>query len=151
MPTDSIPTYEAFQSAFHIEDLAAQLAGNLQTGLNVCYECCDRHAQTGKVALFWEGKDGRSATYTFADLQTLSARFANFLREQGIGPGDRVAGMLPRTPALLVAVLGTLRAGAIYQTLFTAFGPKAIEYRLERSKARLIVTRPFSPERGLHR
>jgi len=140
MSTDSIPTYEAVRSAFHIEDLAADLAGNLQTGLNVCYECCDRHAHTDKVALCWEGTDGRSATYTFADLQTLSARFANFLHGQGIGPGDRVAGMLPRTPALLVAVLGTLRAGAIYQTLFTAFGPKAIEYRLERSQARLIVT-----------
>ena len=35
---------------------------------------------------------------------------------------------------------GTWRAGAVYQTLFTAFGPKAIEYRLERSGAKLVVT-----------
>jgi acetyl-CoA synthetase len=62
------------------------------------------------------------------------------LREQGIGPGDRVAVLLPRIPELLVAALGTWRAGAVYQTLFTAFGPKAIEYRLERSGARLVVT-----------
>jgi len=123
-----------------MEDLTSQFAGNLQTGLNVCYECCDRYAGTNKPALFWESKDGRSAVYTFDELQVLSARFANFLREQGIGPGDRVAALLPRIPELLVVALGTWRAGAVYQTLFTAFGPKAIEYRLERSGTRLVVT-----------
>ncbi|MBI4463169.1 MAG: AMP-binding protein [Acidobacteria bacterium] len=140
MPADSISSYEAFRSAFQMEDVATLLSGSLETGLNACYECCDRHAATGKIALFWEGKEGRSETYTFADLQALSARFANFLLSQGIQPGDCVAGLLPRTPALLVVALGTWRAGAIYQTLFTAFGPKAIEYRLARSGARLIVT-----------
>src|SRR5262245_20188865 len=140
MSADPIPTYEAFRSTFRIEELATQLSGDLLTGLNACYECCDRHAASGKTALFWEGKDGRSETYTFADLQALSARFANLLHKQGVRPGDVVAGLLPRTPALLIVALGTWRLGAIYQTLFTAFGPKAIEYRLERSGARLIVT-----------
>ena len=51
-----------------------------------------------------------------------------------------MAGLLPRTPELLVVALGTWRAGAVYQALFTAFGPKAIEYRLEHGQARLIVT-----------
>src|SRR5262245_33552044 len=140
MSADPIPTYEAFRSTFRIEELATQLSGNLLTGVNACYECCDRHAASGKTALFWEGKDGRSETYTFAELQALSAQFANLLHEQGVRPDDVVAGLLPRTPALLVVALGTWRLGAIYQTLFTAFGPTAIEYRLERSGARLIVT-----------
>jgi hypothetical protein len=39
----------------------AALAGNLQA-LNACVECCDRHALPGRIALFWEGKDGQSAT-----------------------------------------------------------------------------------------
>lgn len=140
MSADFIPNYQAVRSAFRIEDLARQLSGNLRTGFNACDECCSRHAASGNVALFWEGKDGRSATYTFSDLRALSAQFANFLHERGIRPGDCVAGLLPRTPALLVVALGTWCAGAIYQTLFTAFGPKAIGYRLERSGARLIVT-----------
>lgn len=132
--------YDEFLSTFHVEDLAARFVGDFETGLNACYECCDRHAGSNKVALHWEDKDGRSSTYTFDELQALSARFANFLREQGIGPGDRVAALLPRIPELVVVVLGTWRAGAVYQTLFTAFGPKAIEYRLERSGAKLVVT-----------
>src|SRR3546814_16166683 len=58
----------------------------------------------------------------------------------GVRPGERVAGLLPRTPDLLTVLLGTLRAGAVYQPVFTAFGPKAIETRLSASSPRLVVT-----------
>lgn len=71
----------------------AALAGNLQA-LNACVECCDRHALPGRIALFWEGKDGQSATYTFTQLQEQAARFANFLQAQGVKRGDKVAGLL---------------------------------------------------------
>ncbi|NLT87756.1 MAG: AMP-binding protein [Pseudomonas lactis] len=117
----------------------AALAGNLQA-LNACVECCDRHALPGRIALFWEGKDGRSATSTFTELQEQAARFANFLLAQGVKRGDKVAGLLPRTAELLVVVLATWRIGAVYQPLFTAFGPKAIEHRLNSSGAALVVT-----------
>lgn len=70
----------------------------------------------------------------------LSARVANLLVEQGVQPGDVVVGMLPRTPELVATILGTWRAGAVYQPLFTAFGPKAIEHRLRMSHARVVVT-----------
>ncbi|WQG57871.1 AMP-binding protein [Pseudomonas sp. RTB3] len=117
----------------------AALAGNLQA-LNACVECCDRHVLPGRIALFWEGRDGRSATVTFSDLQDQAARFANFLLAQGVRRGDKVAGLLPRTAELLIVVLGTWRVGAVYQPMFTAFGPKAIEHRLHCSGAALVVT-----------
>ncbi|MEX6504275.1 acyl-CoA synthetase [Pseudomonas zhanjiangensis] len=117
---------------------AATLAGSLDA-LNACVECCDRHADSGRVALFWEGRDGDSATWTFAQLQQASARFANYLHSRGVRPGDRVAGLLPRTPELLVTILGTWRLGAVYQPLFTAFGPKAIEHRIATAGTRLLV------------
>src|SRR4051794_17940619 len=108
------PTYEELLSTFRVDELAGELSGSIEGSLNVCYECCDRHATQGKIALYWQSKDGRSATYTFAELQALSARFANFLYEQGIRPGDRVAGLLPRIPELLVVILGVWRCGAVY-------------------------------------
>ena len=125
---------------FRLAEIAALLDGDLATGLNVCVECCDRHVAAGGIALDWESADGRRATYTFAQMKELSARFANLITAQGIKPGDVVAGMLPRTPELLITILGTWRAGAVYQPLFTAFGPKAIEHRLKTSGARLVVT-----------
>ncbi|WP_207282213.1 AMP-binding protein [Pseudomonas sp. FW300-N2F2] len=117
----------------------AALHGSLEA-LNACVECCDRHALPGRIALFWEGRDGSEATWTYRDLQDNAARFANFLRAQGVGKGDKVAGLLPRTAELLIVVLATWRIGAVYQPLFTAFGPKAIEHRLGSSGARIVVT-----------
>ena len=136
----SLVDYDDFIAQFRAEDVAAHLAGDLETGLNVCYECVDRHARGDRVALYWEGQDGHSSNLTFAELQDQAARFANFLQAQGIQPGDRVACMLPRIPELMVIAMGVWRAGAVYVPLFTAFGPKAIDYRLARSEAHLIVT-----------
>lgn len=132
--------YHDAQRAFdYLHTADAVLAGNLGA-LNACVECCDRHAAEGGVALYWERHDGACAQYTFADLQQRAARLANVLKAQGVGPGDRVAGLLPRTVELLVTVLATWRLGAVYQPLFTAFGPKAIEHRLHSSGARVVVT-----------
>lgn len=135
--------YGAAARTFNYQHAAdAALAGSL-TALNACVECCDRHVgDDERTALYWEGRDGQALSYSFNHLQAGAARFANVLKAQGVGPGDRVAGLLPRTVELLITVLATWRLGAVYQPLFTAFGPKAIEHRLHSSAARVVVTDP---------
>ena len=127
-----------------VPELARQvLHGSLADGINAAIECCDRWSEDGRVALHWIGRDFAQETVTFAELRDRSARFAGLLRARGIGPGDVVGGLLPRIPELLVVVLGTWRAGAMYQPLFTAFGPAAIASRVTSaggSQAKLIVT-----------
>jgi acetyl-CoA synthetase len=119
------------------------LQGSLSAGLNACVECCDRWAHGGAVALEWYGATGSRKTVTFEQMRDDSARFANYLKSRGIGAGDVVAGLLPRVPDLFTVVLGAWRIGALYQPLFTAFGPAAVESRVTTaggSKAKLIVT-----------
>jgi acetyl-CoA synthetase len=108
------------------------LQGSLTNGLNAAIECCDRWADDGRVALHWINKDFAEKTVTFGSLGDQSAQFANLLRSRSIGPGDVVGGLLPRIPELLVVALGAWRIGAIYQPLFTAFGPAAIAGRSPR-------------------
>ena len=140
-------TMRDYQSAyrnFSVASLERQvLQGSLDGGVNVCVECCDRWADSGRVALNWAGRNFSQETVTFADLQRNAARFANLLGSRGISRGDVVATLLPRIPELLTVILGTWRAGAIYQPLFTAFGPVAIGQRVTgsgSSQAKLIVT-----------
>ena len=135
---DYVSEYETFR----LEEAEALLAGNLASGINACVECCDRYVGEGRVALRCLSIDETLTTYTFEDLQALSARAANVFRAEGVGPGDVVAGLLPRTVELVAAILGAWRLGAVYQPLFTAFGPKAIEHRLKLSGAKLVVTNP---------
>ncbi|WOD28947.1 AMP-binding protein [Alloalcanivorax xenomutans] len=132
--------YNEAVDQFDIQQVAkAALSGSLES-LNACVECCDRHALPGRIALFWEGADGDSATYTFSELRDQASRFAAFLANQGVGAGDCVAGLLPRRVELLITVLATWRLGAVYQPLFTAFGPKAIDHRLQTAGTRVVVT-----------
>ncbi len=132
--------YQSFYDNFTPAVIEEQLIGSLKEGFNVCEEICDRWADGDRVGLSYEGITRPASQHTYAELKEKSARFANFLNSQGIGKGDRVAALLPRTPELMVVILGTLRAGAVYQPLFTAFGPGAIEYRLGTAKTKLVIT-----------
>lgn len=130
---------EAVQG-FHFDQVASALLAGSTDALNACFECCDRHVGSDKVALYWENKDGEKQQYSFAELQRRASQFANFLKAKGVKKGDRVSGLLPRTPELLITILGTWRIGAVYQPLFTAFGPKAIEHRLNLAQSQWVVT-----------
>jgi acyl-coenzyme A synthetase/AMP-(fatty) acid ligase len=41
----------------------------------------------------------------------------------------------------IVTIFAAWRIGAVYQPLFTAFGPKAIEHRIQLAQSKLVVTK----------
>lgn len=131
--------FEASKNFDFEATVQAAISGNL-SAMNACYECCDRHAHNDAIALVQENADGSSSRHTYAELRDQSAQFAHYLASQGVQVGDIVAGLLPRGQALIVTILGSWRLGAVYQPLFTAFGPKAIEHRVQTAGARLVVT-----------
>ncbi|WP_180082589.1 AMP-binding protein [Acinetobacter sp. YH12201] len=130
---------QAYQE-FNFDDfLAEQLVGTAES-VNAYVECCERYLGLNKTALIWEGKNGESAEWTFEQLAEASGKLANYFSSIGLKEGDCIAGLLPRTPELLITILATWRMGAIYQPLFTAFESKAIEHRINTAKTQLIVT-----------
>ncbi|HEY3176427.1 MAG TPA: acetate--CoA ligase [Candidatus Polarisedimenticolia bacterium] len=146
----NLADYEAVRRSFTWDALRGELDGLPGGGLNIAYECIDRHTKTAranKTALQWEGKNGDSETYTFSDLKNLSDRFAQVLRGLGVKKADRVFVFLDRVPELYVTVFGTLKAGAVIGPLFSAFGPDAIRDRLADSGAVALVTSPSLIER----
>lgn len=132
--------YQEAAQEFDLNKAAAQLLSGSLDALNACYECCDRHAASDKVAIYWQGIDGRKEQYTFKQLQRRASQFANYLKSQGVQAGDRVSGLLPRTAELVITILAAWRIGAVYQPLFTAFGPKAIEHRVQLAQSKFVVT-----------
>lgn len=112
--------------------------------VNMVYEAIDKHVAEGrgeKIALFYT--DGvRDEQYTYSQLQYLSCKFANGLREMGITRGDRVFIFMPRSPELFISLLGIVRLGAIAGPLFEAFMEEAVRDRLLDSGAVAVVTTP---------
>ncbi|MBX3567517.1 MAG: acyl-CoA synthetase [Rhizobiaceae bacterium] len=133
-------SYTERMARFRLDDVLAEVLGTTGGDLNACVLCCDRHCGNGKIALRFVSAAGDLTTYTFDDLRRMSIRGAHMLTRAGVKAGDVVAGLLPRIPELVAMILATWRIGAVYQPLFTAFGPKAIEHRFDTANTRFVVT-----------
>ena len=144
------PSYREAVDAFHWHDVRAALGWRDAGNVSLATAIVDRHVAREAPALIWIGKDGSEARVSYHQLSEASSRFANALRRHGVKPGDRVAGLMPRVVEALIALIGTLKAGAVYVPIFTGFGPEAIRFRLRHSRASLLVThhdvRPQVPE-----
>ena len=142
-PAPNLGNYEAVWAEFSWDAVRAELAGLPGGGLNIAYEALDRHLAAGRGdhrALRWIGKDNRICDFTFADLAAASNRFANLLKQLGIGRGDRVFCLASRLPELYIAALGTLKNGSVFSPLFSAFGPEPVRARMEIGDGRALVT-----------
>ncbi len=112
-------------------------------GLNIAHEAVDRHAlepEADRVALRWLGRSGERRDITYRELRLLTNRFANVLRELGIGKGDRVFVLAGRIPELYIACLGALKNGSVFAPLFSAFGPEPIAARIGPGEDKVLVT-----------
>jgi len=133
-------TLEQAYQDFDLQQVIQQQLVGTPEAVNAYVECCERHTGSNRIALYWQGKDGQQAEYSFDQLAQASGQLANYFKSLNIQPGDCVAGLMPRTVELLITILATWRIGAVYQPLFTAFESKAIEHRLTTANTRLVVT-----------
>ncbi len=139
--TPNLVDYDAACRTFSWAAALRDLDGLPGGGLNIAHEAVDRHAaRTGeKVALRFLGERGRREL-RYRELRDATNRFANLLGSLGVAKGERVFALCGRIPELYVAALGTLKAGAVFCPLFSAFGPEPIEARLTLGDGRVLVT-----------
>ncbi|MGW1991933.1 amino acid adenylation domain-containing protein [Embleya sp. NPDC001921] len=83
--------------------------------------------------------DGES---TYRELNARANRLAHALIARGIGPEDIVALVLPRSVDLVVAILGTLKAGAAYLLVDPGSSAARIRSMLDDARPALVVDHP---------
>ncbi|MDQ2629357.1 MAG: AMP-binding protein, partial [Actinomycetota bacterium] len=111
--------------------------------LNASYNCLDRHVEAGngdRVAYHWRGEEGEERDITYADLHRDVQRFANALKDLGVGKADVVGIYLPMIPEVVVAMLACARIGAIHNVVFGGFSAESVRERMEFSEAKALVT-----------
>jgi len=122
------------------DEMRAHFRWDIPERFNIAEACCDAWAAEApdRVAVF-DASDGDRA-WSYGALKDASDRLASVLAGLGVGPGDRVAVLLPQAPAVLIAHFAGLKLGAVMLPLFTLFGPDALEFRLSDSGTKVVVT-----------
>ena len=111
---------------------------NAAANANLFSRLFDGLNDTGRLAI--EKADGTRISY--GDLIAQSGRVANVLVARGVKPGDRVAAQTEKSVEALVLYLATVRAGAVYLPLNTAYTLNELDYFIGDAEPALIVCDP---------
>lgn len=101
---------------------------------NIGAACMDVHAPESPAIVVDRGDDPPEIT-TFGELGQRARRVITFLRERGVGEGDRVAVMCAQSAETAVAHMAAYLMGAIAVPLSVKFGPEAALFRMGDSGA----------------
>src|SRR6202167_1359451 len=91
-----------------------------------------------------ETVDGKHISY--GDLIARAGQIANVLVDRGVKPGDRVAAQTEKSVTGLVLYLATVRAGAVYLPLNTAYTLNELDYFITDAEPSLVVCDPAKAE-----
>ena len=135
--------YESARRRFNWSDARRALTGASDPHLNIAHEAVDRQVEQGRtdqIAARFLDRDWQRVDVTYGDLQRHANQFANVLRSLGIARGAAIATLLGRVPELFSTALGTVKAGNVFCSLFSAFGPEPVKTRLQLGHVQLLVT-----------
>ena len=88
-----------------------------------------------KMAVFAGGRN-----LSYAELKSESDSVASYLLSKGIKPGDFVAVLAHRSPETIYAMLGVLKAGAVYLPMDPAYPVDRLNFMLRDSGAKIVIT-----------
>ncbi|WP_374668270.1 acetate--CoA ligase [Ramlibacter sp.] len=119
--------------------------------LNASANCLDKHIGTpveNKTAIHFEADDGQVTSVTYKELLARVSQFANALKAQGIGKGDRVIIYMPMTIEGVVAMQACARIGATHSVVFGGFSAKSLHERIIDAGAVAVVTANYQMRGG---
>lgn len=112
--------------------------------LSLCYNAVDRHVDEGfgqQPAIIWDSPiTNRKDTLSYATLQDEVSRLAGVLSRLGVGKGDRVLIYMSMIPQAVVAMLATIRLGAVHSVVFGGFAAKELSTRIRHAEPKVIIS-----------
>ena len=93
-----------------------------------------------KIAMVWTNQQGDEKFFTFRDISKRSNEIVNMMIKYKIGKGDRVLIMLHRVPEWWFMIVALIKMGVVYIPAPTMLTPKDLEYRINVSEAKMVIT-----------
>jgi len=112
--------------------------------MNITENILDRHLfiMGDEPAIIWEPNEpgDPSVTLTYRELYEKTCQFANAMKAQGVGKGDRVIIYMPMVPEAAVAMLACARIGAVHSIVFAGFSSSSLADRINDCDAKMVLT-----------
>jgi acetoacetyl-CoA synthetase len=77
-------------------------------------------------AIVFRGEDKARSRLTWVELHAMVSRLQQWLAAQGVGPGDRVAAMMPNMPETVALMLAATSIGAVWSSCSPDFGVRGV-------------------------
>ncbi|MEC7092895.1 MAG: acetoacetate--CoA ligase [Pseudomonadota bacterium] len=92
-----------------------------------------------RLALSSHCENGRQIQLTRRELKQRVLRLAGWMRDNGIGRGDRVAAYITNTPETVIAMLATAAVGAVFSSCSPDFGLGGAQDRFGQIEPKLLI------------
>ncbi|MET9329077.1 AMP-binding protein [Tsukamurella sp. NPDC003166] len=115
---------------------------------NFALDWFDRVAENNDAPALWiVEEDGSESKFSYAEMSARSNRVANWLRDHGVQPGDRILLMLSNQVELWDVMLAAIKLGAVVIPATTLLAEGDIADRIARGGAKHVIVRSELAER----
>jgi len=92
------------------------------------------------TAIVFKSEDKIRKEISWKELKTQVASLANFLKEEGVVKGDRVAAYMPNMPETVIMMLASTSLGAIFSSASPDFGVDGVLDRFGQIEPKILIT-----------
>ncbi|MBZ0305649.1 MAG: AMP-binding protein, partial [Anaerolineae bacterium] len=108
-------------------------------GATVSYaEHIFRNYSDERPAVLYKNELGETREVSWRELREQTAALRRYLQQNGVGKGDRVAGVLNNTPETLAIFLAVNSLGAIWSCCSPAFGSRSVIERFQQISPKIL-------------
>lgn len=112
--------------------------------MNITENIFEKHLYTmgDHPAIIWEPNepDADNRVITLKELYEATCQFANTMKNNGVGKGDRVIIYMPMVPEAAIAMLACARIGAVHSVVFAGFSATSLADRINDCQAKMVLT-----------
>jgi propionyl-CoA synthetase len=110
---------------------------------NLCHNAVDRHLATRPdqpAIIHVSSETGTEQTISYGQLFVEVQRMAAVLHRLGVRKGDRVLIYMPMVPLAVIAMLATVRLGAVHSVVFGGFASHSLAARIDDAQPKVVVS-----------
>ncbi|KJS17542.1 MAG: acetyl-CoA synthetase [Peptococcaceae bacterium BRH_c4b] len=134
--------YDHAYATFRWEDAEDEIGWDRAGRVNIAYSCIERHVLGGRghrTALIYDNSSMRKC-YSYKDIELLTNKFANALKDLGIKKGERIALFMPPCPEFYISLLAVVKIGAIAVPLHCKYMKDSVTTFLADSEPVMVIT-----------